>query len=111
MFTPSCNHTKEAIFMIDTRCGLSCEGCYYKDAYSCGGCIDTQGHPFHGECPVAICCQDKGFIHCGQCPDMPCELLSQYSNDPEHGDNPPGARIKQCKIWASGNPCTMGMCK
>jgi len=111
MFTPSCNHTKEAIFMIDTRCGLRCEGCYYKDAYSCGGCIDTQGHPFHGECPVAICCQDKGFIHCGQCPDMPCELLSQYSNDPEHGDNPPGARIKQCKIWASGNPCTMGLCE
>ena len=97
--------------MIDTRCGLRCEGCYYKDAYSCGGCIDTQGHPFHGECPVAICCQDKGFIHCGQCLDMPCELLSQYSNDPEHGDNPPGARIKQCKIWASGNPCTMGLCE
>ena len=86
--------------MIDTRCGLRCEGCYYKDAYSCGGCIDTQGHPFHGECPVAVCCQQKGLVHCGQCPDIPCALLRQYSiEDPEHGDTPPGARIEQCKRW------------
>ena len=97
--------------MIGSRCGLQCDGCYYKDTYNCGGCIETEGHPFHGECPVAKCCQDKGLVHCGQCPDIPCELLSQYSNDPEHGDNPPGARIKVCNMWAAGNPCTMGMCK
>ena len=51
-------------------------------------CIGTNGHPFHGECPVAVCCQNKGFVHCGECPDIPCELLTQYSCDPEHGDTP-----------------------
>ena len=46
-----------------------------------------------------MCCQEKGFLHCGECPDIPCELLTQYSCDPEHGDTPHGARIEQCKRW------------
>ena len=32
--------------------------------------------------------------------DIPCELLYAYAVlDPDHGDNPPGARIAQCKRW------------
>ncbi len=85
--------------MIDSRCGLHCTGCEYKDSCGCGGCIETNGHPFHGECPVAVCCQKKGIVHCGECGDIPCELLTQYSCDPEHGDTPQGARIEQCKKW------------
>lgn len=86
--------------MIDTRCGLRCEGCEWKEPCNCGGCVATNGNPFHGQCPVAVCCQDKGLVHCGECLDFPCDLLSQYSSDPEHGDNPPGARIEQCRKWA-----------
>lgn len=86
--------------MIDTRCGLRCEGCSYKEPCSCGGCIATNGRPFHGECPVAVCCQNKGHLHCGECPELPCKLLTEYSCDPEHGDTPPGARIEQCRRWA-----------
>lgn len=89
----------EVIHMVDSRCGLHCTGCEYKETCDCGGCIETNGHPFHGECPVAVCCQDKGIVHCGECPDIPCELLMQYSCDPEHGDTPQGARIEQCKHW------------
>lgn len=89
----------EIIHMIDSRCGLHCTGCKYKETCGCGGCIETNGHPFHGECPVAVCCQDKGIVHCGECVDIPCELLMQYSCDPEHGDTPQGARIEQCKRW------------
>lgn len=85
---------------IDTRCGLKCEGCEYVQSCGCGGCIATMGKPFHGDCPVAQCCQNKGFTHCGQCPDLPCDLLTQYSCDPEHGDNPAGARIERCRKWA-----------
>ena len=85
--------------MIDSRCGLHCTGCTYKDSCGCLGCIETKGNPFHGECPVAKCCQNKGFVHCGDCPDIPCDLLTQYSCDPEHGDTPSGARIEQCKLW------------
>lgn len=85
--------------MIDSRCGLHCTGCAYKTSCGCGGCIETMGHPFHGECPVAICCQEKGFEHCGECPEIPCALLTAYSCDPEQGDTPHGARIEQCKKW------------
>ena len=46
--------------MIDTRCGLRCEGCEYIESCNCGGCIATNGNPFHGACPVAECCQSKG---------------------------------------------------
>ena len=70
-------------FMVDSRCGLHCTGCEYKETCGCGGCIETNGHPFHGECPVAVCCQNKGIVHCGGCPDIPCELLTRYSCDPE----------------------------
>jgi hypothetical protein len=90
--------------MIDSRCGLHCTGCEWKETNGCGGCIETNGNPFHGKCPVAACCQYKGFTHCGECPVIPCELLSQYSNDPEHGDKPVGKRIEQCKEWAKLPP-------
>ncbi|MBQ2955973.1 MAG: hypothetical protein IJE08_05880 [Clostridia bacterium] len=89
----------DAAPVIDTRCGLSCAECTYRESCGCGGCIATNGHPFHGECPVAQCCQEKGWVHCGQCDAFPCELLTQYSCDPEHGDNPPGARIEVCRAW------------
>ena len=85
--------------IIDTRCGLHCYNCEYKEPCNCGGCIETDGHPFHGECPVAACCREKRHLHCGECETFPCELLLQYTNDPEQGDNPPGLRIEQCKIW------------
>ena len=88
----------------DSRCGLRCTGCGWKDACGCGGCIETMGHPFHGECPIALCCQQKGYTHCGACDIMPCEQLYTYSYlDPEHGDKPPGARVEVCRRWAAEN--------
>lgn len=85
--------------MIETRCGLLCSACAFRE--NCGGCIATGGHPFHGECPVALCCQSKGHTHCGECPQLPCDQLTQYSCDPVHGDTPHGARIEQCRKWAA----------
>lgn len=84
---------------VDSRCGLHCTGCGWKKSSGCGGCIETAGHPFHGACPVAACCQDRGFAHCGECPELPCRLLTDYSCDPEYGDDPAGLRIEQCKRW------------
>jgi len=85
--------------MVDSRCGIHCTGCSWKESHGCGGCIETNGHPFHGECPVAMCCQAKGLVHCGQCDNIPCELLTSYSYHEVHGDD--GARIEQCKAWAA----------
>lgn len=88
--------------MIDSRCGLHCTGCPWKESCGCGGCIETQGRPFHGDCPIAICCQDKGYAHCGECCIIPCDKLYAYSYlDPEHGDKPQGARVAVCRKWAA----------
>ena len=96
----SAEFTIDELLKIQSRCGLLCTWCQYKESHGCGGCIETNGRPFHGECPIAICCQDKGYAHCGECPDMPCEKLREYSyDDTEHGDKPPGARISVCRAW------------
>ncbi len=88
--------------MAESRCGLLCTQCDYKESSNCGGCVQTSGNPFHGTCPVALCCQEKGFHHCGQCPDLPCEQLYAYSYlDTEHGDSPPGARVELLRQWAA----------
>ncbi len=88
--------------MIDSRCGLHCTGCSWKESHGCGGCIETQGHPFHGKCPIALCCQSKGLAHCGECEIIPCDKLYEYSYlDPEHGDKPQGARVGVCRKWAA----------
>lgn len=88
--------------MIDSRCGLHCTGCGWRESHGCGGCIETQGFPFHGECPVAKCCQAKGLAHCGECAVIPCNKLYAYSYlDPGHGDKPQDARVDVCRKWAA----------
>ena len=88
--------------MIDSRCGLPCSGCEWKASCGYGGCIETNGHPFHGECPIAVCCQEKNHVHCGECDIIPCDKLYNYSYlDPEHGDSPQGKRVEVCRRWAA----------
>jgi len=85
---------------IDSRCGLSCAECTYKEATGCGGCIATNGHPFHGECELAKCAENKSKRFCGECPEFPdCELLNRFSYDPVHGEN--GGRIERCIMLKS----------
>ena len=83
--------------MIDSVCGLHCTGCSYKETHHCMGCIETGGVPFHGVCPVAKCAIGKSISHCGECSVFPCDLLTSYSCDKEHGDN--GERIEECRRW------------
>ncbi len=90
--------------MMDTYCGLHCATCSWKESCGCGGCVETKGHPFHGECPIAICCTGKGYAHCGECEIIPCLKLFAYSYlDPEHGDKPQGSRIQVCRKHAAEN--------
>ena len=87
--------------MILSRCGIECDTAACKTAFGvdCAGCVNI-AQPFHGACPVKECCEGRGHTHCGQCVDVPCELLMQYSCDPEHGDKPMGKRIQVCLRWA-----------
>ncbi|SHJ45532.1 Protein of unknown function [Anaerocolumna jejuensis DSM 15929] len=90
--------------MIDSRCGLHCTNCKWKETNGCGGCIETMGNPFYGECPVAACCQKKELTHCGECSNIPCNKLYCYSYlDKEHGDKPQGERVAVCREWAAAS--------
>jgi hypothetical protein len=91
---------------IDSYCGLSCEACEFKTKMNCGGCVATSGRPFWysegSTCAVAECFKEKqasagSLSFCGECAGFPCKTLQEYSNDPEHGDTPRGARIERCK--------------
>ena len=88
------------LLAVQSRCGLLCDGCAFKQSHGCEGCVALNGKPFWGECPVAKCCQDKGYTHCGECPDIPCETLREFScGESEHSDKPAGARIEICQAW------------
>lgn len=84
--------------MIESRCGLLCSQCEYRERTGCPGCVKMD-RPFWAErCPVKSCCEDRGYAHCGECPEFPCQQLHQFAYDPEQGDN--GARIGRCRAWA-----------
>jgi len=56
-------------------CGINCTKCELRA--SCGGCIKTNGHPFGGECVVALCCRNNGRDNCGECTYDSCRLREQ----------------------------------
>lgn len=86
--------------LAQSRCGLLCDTCAYRESHGCKGCIALMGSPFWGDCPVAHCCQDKGLDHCGRCGDVPCETLCDFScKEGEHCDKPSGQRIRQVLAW------------
>lgn len=83
--------------MIESRCGILCDKCEYKELADCKGCVNI-AKPFWGDsCPVKSCCESKEKEHCGECGEFPCELLKSFSYDKEQGDN--GKRIEQCRKW------------
>jgi len=83
--------------VIESRCGILCSECEYKEKMNCKGCISID-KPFWGEkCTIKSCCEEKGFNHCGQCKKFPCENLKAFSYDKSEGDD--GKRIEQCKKW------------
>ncbi|MCR1954057.1 DUF3795 domain-containing protein [Clostridioides mangenotii] len=87
--------------MIESRCGLLCDKCGYKDEVECIGCLNIQ-KPFWGEvCPIKSCCESKEYNHCGECSKFACELLVAFSYDKNQGDD--GKRVEQCKIWSQKN--------
>ena len=83
--------------MIESRCGLLCSACTYREQVGCPGCTAME-KPFWGEsCPVKSCCEGKQRQHCGSCDSFPCDKLKGFAYDKEQGDE--GRRIEQCRRW------------
>ena len=81
---------------IESRCGILCSQCEYID--QCGGGCTQIKKPFWGDaCPVKDCCEQRNHAHCGECPQFPCALLTQFAYDTAEGDN--GQRIETCRHW------------
>ncbi len=81
-------------------CGAYCGVCEWKPKTECPGCQTAQGDMSWGECSMAKCCINNGFMHCGECPELPCDDLQAAFNNGEHGDH--GERLINLKAWAEG---------
>jgi hypothetical protein len=85
--------------MIESRCGLLCSECSFRESFNCGECKNIPEYCGENNCSKK---DSNGHTLCGSCEKTTCGKLHSYSyTDPNHGDNPPGARIKRCKKWAS----------
>lgn len=93
--------------IIESRCGLVCSECGFREQTGCPGCVNTD-KIFWGECTVKKCCESKNKTNCGQCESIPCQTLTDFSYDSEHGDG--GERIDRCKQW-SKSAVFPGWCK
>lgn len=83
--------------MTESRCGILCSECSYREQMDCKGCMHI-AKPFWGDvCTVKSCCEEKEQEHCGKCDKFPCDMLKQFAYDEKQGDN--GKRIKQCEKW------------
>lgn len=87
---------------FESRCGLYCSKCGYREKVNCPGCVKAEGKMFWGQCELAKCCMEKELRHCGQCQNVPCDKLREFSYDKEQGDN--GQRIKNLEKWNEQSP-------
>ena len=81
--------------MIESRCGLRCSDCNFRESMGCKGCVNMDKPFWADSCPVKSCCEKKGLQHCGECDGFVCPLLQTFAYDMEQSDN--GARIEQCQ--------------
>lgn len=72
-----------------------CDECGDKAPNQCGGCMTSNGSPYHGTCEIAQCAKSKGKRFCGECEHIPCEIITRHAFDKARGDN--GACIARCK--------------
>jgi len=89
---------KEQIHMVESRCGIVCSECTFKEKKGCKGCVNID-NPFWGNCIIKTCCESKSLNNCGESSEFPCDNLKSFSYDKEQGDN--GKRIEQCKSWCN----------
>jgi len=60
--------------MAMSICGIDCTKCELSN--TCNGCAETNGHPFGGECIVALCCQRGEKALC----EFKAKLISAFNS-------------------------------
>lgn len=107
-------------------CGLYCGACYHYRAgepggehllaeavqrgrpiagYTCRGCRSDKLYIHAGcaRCAIRACADAHGILHCGLCPDLPCDRLSAFCND---GRVHHGPIVEQLAALARTDPIT-----
>ena len=59
---------------MKTICGIDCSGCSRKN--SCKGCVETDGHPWGGNCVAAECFKIGGKKYFD---DFKAELIKEFN--------------------------------
>jgi hypothetical protein len=95
--------------MTDARlllgsCGLYCGACFHYRAslpegqhlldaareqgrdmqgFTCSGCRSNVHYmsPICAQCKIRACADARGLLHCGLCPELPCEMLTAFQFD------------------------------
>ena len=82
--------------MYESRCGVRCNVCERKEKVDCKGCLLMVKPFWGGTCEVKVCCEKRGYAHCGMCPEFPCEMCANMGV--EQGFDP-APRLKQLERW------------
>ena len=83
--------------MIESRCGLLCSECKYREIMKCEGCMKIKKPYWDKKCPIKNCVEGKKLVHCGQCDRFPCKQLHEFAYDPATDSE--GTRIEQLTDW------------
>jgi hypothetical protein len=52
--------------------GFTCQGCRSASLYVHAGCA---------QCEIRACADNIGVVHCGLCPDFPCDRIRAFQSD------------------------------
>jgi hypothetical protein len=98
------NQSAPVVSPLLAVCGLYCGACsHYRaslpqrkhlleqavrsgripEAYTCHGCRSAHlyVHPGCAQCQIRACAEAKGYLHCGQCQEFPCDRLISFRDD------------------------------
>lgn len=85
--------------MAESRCGLLCSECKYREIMKCPGCFNIKKPYWGPNCAVKNCCEKKKLEHCGLCENFPCKQLHEFCYDPATESE--GTHIENLTQWAS----------
>lgn len=84
--------------MVESRCGLLCSECKYREIMKCEGCLKIRKPYWGRSCPIKTCVEGKNLTHCGQCQRFPdCKKLHEFAFDPATGSE--GTRFDVLTGW------------